>query len=202
MLDSSGIRVVGYLVVAGVAVCSYRSERRALADQRPSDSTTTDRWPTYWLLTAVVLVAMALGRAEAVGDVVAELGRERAREGGWYESRRELQAAAIDSIAVAWLLTVFVAIWRVPPRRRRYLPNVVAVSSLVAFAAARMISLHQIDAVLDRRDLGGVRIVTITELGLLALSVVTIALADRRPTWAPTPGDEPGAARHLTPDRR
>lgn len=207
VLDSSGTRVVAYVAVAALAAAWYVRERRSLAGPLALGEDARARWPAYWMLTAVVLATMAIGRAGALGDVVAELGREQARGGGWYERRRELQAGAVGVIATAWLLAVFVAIWRVPPRRRRYLPNVVVISSLVAFAAVRMISLHQIDALLYRRDIGGLRIVTIVELGLLAIASITIAIVDHRPA-TPASGsdgsdrDDPGADHSIAPGRR
>ncbi len=168
MLDSGRTRVVAYLMVAALAAVWYVRERRA------AERHDTDWWPTYWLLTALVLISMGVGRVGSLGDAVAEIGREQARSSGWYERRRDIQAIAIIIISIGWFLGVLLAIWRFPPRRRRYLPSVITITALAAFAGVRVISLHQVDTVLYRRDVVGIRIVSITELALLAAAATTI----------------------------
>lgn len=167
VLDSGRLRVGAYVVVAAQATWWGLRERRRIADHL------LDWWPTYWFLSALVLIVMGTARAGALGDLVTELGRDQARSSGWYESRRALQAGAVVAVAVAWAVGVLVAIWRVPPRRRRYLPHVLALSTLIAFAAVRIVSLHHIDSVLYRRDIAGIRIVSIVELTLLGATAGT-----------------------------
>jgi hypothetical protein len=87
---------------------------------------------------------------------------------------------------------VAVSLKNKPPRRRRYLAHIVALSAIIAFAAIRLVSLHQVDSVLYRRDIGGVRIVSIVELLMLvAATVVMITTArfspDPGPTGSPGP---------------
>jgi hypothetical protein len=171
VLDSGWFRVAAYGVAAALAAYWYRHERTA----PPSPA----RWPTYWLLTTVLLIVMGVARASAIGDLVFELGREPARSSGRYEIRRTLQAGAVVVIAGLWMTGVVVAVWRVPPLRRRYLPSVLIVSTLVMFGAIRLVSLHQIDTVLYRRDIGGVRIVAVAELTLLALTSLIMILVGR-----------------------
>jgi hypothetical protein len=70
----------------------------------------------------------------------------------------------------SWLIVVTVALWRTPERRRRYLPVGLMIVTLAAFAAVRAISLHQIDSLLYRTHVGGVRVATIIDLTLLVLT--------------------------------
>jgi hypothetical protein len=175
LLDSGSLRVGAYGVVAVLAVWWGIRERRGVA------ALGVDWWPTYWFLSASVLVMMGVARAGAVGDLVGDIGREQARSSGWYDARRTFQAIGVVAVAVVWAIGVIVAIWRVPPRRRRYLPHVVAFSTVIAFAAVRIVSLHHLDAVLYRRDIGGVRIVAILELSLLASTVVAAFVTSRFP---------------------
>ena len=65
-----------------------------------------------------------------------------------------------------------VAVWRVPERRRRYLPAALVVFTLVCFAGIRIISLHQVDTLLYNRPIRGVRIVAIVELTGVALTIL------------------------------
>jgi len=173
LLDSTRLRDVAYVVVAGLTIWAFVSERRLIGRDPGANASI---WPSYWLVTAGVVLAMAFGRA-GLADIVTEIGREQALERNWYEARREVQVVAVGLIGCAWFVAVVLAIWRVPPRRRRYLPNVLAVATLVALAAVRLISLHHIDALLYRTDIGGVRFVAFAELGILAGTVITIVWA-------------------------
>ncbi len=166
MIDSAGsnwIRVAGYLVVAALAqVARWRERRRAALDDGV--------WPPFWMLTGAVLVVMAIARAGSIGDAIGDLGRERAENSGWYQSRRPVQAVVVAAVGMGWLISVSVACWRTPERRRRYLPMGLAIVTLLAFAAIRIVSLHQIDSVLHRRHIGVIRVGTLTELLLLVVA--------------------------------
>jgi hypothetical protein len=118
---------------------------------------------------------MAVGRASNVSDLLTDIGREQARSGGWYEVRRSLQAWVIGAVAAVWAVTVAVAVWRVPERRRRYLPTAVVVFTLVCFIGVRLISLHQVDALLHNRNIRGVTIGAAIEVELLLLVVAVSA---------------------------
>jgi hypothetical protein len=171
--DSGVTRDLGYLMAAALAGVRFGLEHRGLRP-RPVSS-----WPVYWMLSAILLTFLGLSRATRVGGLIADVGRNQARSEGWYDARRTLQAAVVVVIAATWLIGVVIAVWRVPPRRRRYLPSVIMISALVAFAFVRVVSLHHIDALLYRRDVGGVRFVAVIELGLLAMTITTIVLVPR-----------------------
>jgi hypothetical protein len=121
-------------------------------------------------------------------DLFGDEVRARARAGGWYESRRKFQAVVVLGLGLAWLVTVFIAVWRVPERRRRYLPTIVAVVTLAAYAAIRVVSLHQIDGLLYRRRIGDVRFGTAVEFGLLAFAGVCTVLTVFTPARDRSPG--------------
>ena len=155
-------------------------------------------WPTFWFATGGLLLIMALGRASNVSDLLTELGREQARSGGWYEVRRSLQAWVIGAVAAVWGVTVAFAIWRVPERRRRYLPTAIVVFTLVCFIGIRLISLHQVDALLHNRYVRGVTIGAVIEVGLLLLVVAVTAWRFRRPKGAqPDHATEPRAEQSI-----
>lgn len=135
-------------------------------------------WAPFWLLTAALMVALAIGRLGDVGGVLADIGRDQAASRGWYASRRPYQAAVVIGVVTLWVVSVTVAIFRTPERRRRYLPMSLAAITIMAFAAVRVISLHQLDGLLQHRDLGGVKVGAVIELALLAI-------ASGVSTWVP-----------------
>ena len=168
LLDSGELRLVGYIVAAAAAIGVGGRERRSVA------KVDRDLWPTFWFLSALLLLAMGVARAVDLGDIISDVGRERAESSGWYESRRWFQAATVGTVATIWGISVVVAIWRVPERRRRYLPAAIVMFTLVCFASVRIVSLRHIDALLYNRDLSGVRVVAVAELALLATTITTM----------------------------
>ena len=98
----------------------------------------------------------------------------------WYESRRRLQGAVVATVGLTWFVAVTAACWRVPARRRRYLPMIVIVLTLGAYAAIRVVSLHQIDAILHRRHFAGVRYGTAIEYALLVVAGACALWTPRR----------------------
>jgi hypothetical protein len=166
--DSDGARVAAYLVATAIAGLSWWREHRRVGTDRAL-------WPTFWLLTGAFFLALALARALDLGGLATELGRGEAVERGWYDDRRKYQALGALIVGGIWVITVIVALWRVPARRRRYLPAALAVFTLMCFIGVRLISLHQIDALMYRRDLGSAPFGAVVELVLLAVAVLLTA---------------------------
>ena len=181
--DSDGVRVAAYLVAAAVAGVSWWRERRRVGADR-------SLWPTFWLLTGAFFLFLALARAVDLGGLATELGRSEAKERGWYDDRRKYQALGAAIIGGIWFVTVVIALWRVPARRRRYLPAALSVFTLMCFIGVRLISLHGIDALLYRRDLGGARFGAVVELALLGVAVLLTAF----PPPMGSVGERTGAA--------
>jgi hypothetical protein len=172
--DWNGVRVLGYLAVAVAAVFAGRREARR-AVHNPN------LWPRFWYFTAGMFLVMAFGRMANVAEILTDLGREEALATGWYDRRRRYQAMACGFISVAWFVTVFISIWRVPERRRRYLPMALITFSIICFAGIRLFSLHHIDALLYRRQLAGAGVGAVMEsLGLLVAFAATFWRPRRR----------------------
>jgi hypothetical protein len=167
--DSDGGRVLAYLVATAVALLAWwREHRRGRSDP--------GLWSPFWLLSAAFFLAMAVARATDLGGLATELGRSEALEQGWYDERRRIQAYGAALVGAGWLVTVAVALWRVPARRRRYLPAALSMFTLMCFIGVRLISLHQIDALLYRRELAGAQFGAVVELAILAVAVVLTAV--------------------------
>ena len=175
-LDSTAFAVVLYALAGTTAIVLGIVERQRGSASDPR------LWPTFWFATGVLLLIMAAGRASNASDLLTELGRERARSGGWYDVRRSLQAWVIGAVAAVWAVTVAIAVWRVPERRRRYLPTAIVVFTLVCFIGIRLISLHQVDALLHNRDVRGVTVGAAIEVGLLLLVLAVSAWRFRQPS--------------------
>jgi hypothetical protein len=172
--DSNWLRVAGYLVVA---ILCFVAARREEPDSPGS-------WPPFWILTGVLFLVMALGRVGDLADLMTDTLRRRAESQGWYDSRRRVQGLFVAGLALAWFISVLVSVWRVPQRRRRYLPMIVVVLTVGFYAAIRIVSLHQLDSVLYRHREAGVRNGTLIEFALLCVAGVCAI-------WTPTRGSNP-----------
>jgi hypothetical protein len=179
LADSNLVRVVGYLVVA--SACCLAGARELRSGRRG-----TSLWPPFWFLTAAVFAVMAVGRATDLAEVVADVGRREAIAAGWYEGRRRYQVVVVGAFFAAWFVTVVAALWRVPERRRRYLPMALLTVTIGCFAAIRLVSLHQIDAVLYRRQIVGVNLGAVAELALLVLATALALWARALPGFQAT----------------
>jgi hypothetical protein len=167
-LGANWFRVIAYSVAAAAALhAGVRERRRAGVED--------GIWPTFWFVTAGLFLLVAVARATDLGGWATALGRKEAVSQGWYTHRRKLQALVVGSIGAAWFLTVVAALLRFPVRRRRYLPAAIVVLTLMGLAGVRLVSLHQIDAVLYHRSIAGVRIGAILELiGVVVAVAVTL----------------------------
>lgn len=181
-MNSHWARVIGYALLVALSFVALARERRRASE-------VDGVWPPFWLWTAGFLAVMAVGRAGDIGSLLGDLGRGRAVDSGWYESRRPLQAAVVAALGVGWFVVVSVACWRTPERRRRYLPMGIMVVTLAAYAAIRVVSLHQVDGLLHRRELAGVRVGTVIESTLLLVTaLVTLWVPPDRQVRIEGPG--------------
>lgn len=171
-LDSTWCAVSLYLLIflltLGLGALEFA---RGRTDASPS------LWPTFWFVTAALVLGMALGRAFAAGQFLADLGRHRALSEGWYPGRRSAQARVVGVIALIWGTIVAVSIVRVPKRRRRCIPTALAIFTLVGYAGIRIMSLHQVDVLLYDRYVKGVSYGAIVELTLLLCTLLFTFLA-------------------------
>ncbi|MGI9598755.1 MAG: hypothetical protein ACR2QK_21505 [Acidimicrobiales bacterium] len=190
LLETSAARFVAYGLAAAACFVAERRERHQTSG-RPGESR-----HGFWLAAGVLLVLLGTMRAVGVASVAADIGSAQARSLGWYDRRSPIQILVGAAVATGWLIAVVTVLRRVgPSRRRRHLAAAVVLLTIVVFATARFISLHRIDAFLERTGVIGIELGTLVELSLLAgLFVITIPLGmstsgSRRP--GPSDGGAP-----------
>ena len=166
--QEDSLRLAAYLLAAlATFYVGWRERAVPVSERRDGE------WPVFMFLTTAVLLVMAVGVSGHLDDWIADIGRQRARADGWYDRRRELQAVVVGAVGAIWFVVTAVAIWRVPERRRRYLPLALVVFTTMCFAGVRLVSLHQIDVALHQRRVLGAEIGFVIETSLLALVMVT-----------------------------
>ena len=173
-LNSDWLRTVSY--IAAIVTCAWAG-RHGLNPGAPDRS---ELWPRFWFAAAGVLTALLIGRVTGVGATALSFGRTEAINGGWYWSvRRRLQGAAIVGVGTASLVSIVLMARMMGSRTRQYVAPLVCVVGLAGFGATRIVSLHQLDALLYRRPIFGARIASLIELVLTAVLVGLAAKAGR-----------------------
>lgn len=117
---------------------------------READRPETRRSALVWAGLALVLASLSFFTITEIGQILVEDVRQEARSEGWYMARRPMQARVILGILVAAVLGYGALLVRLRSKRRRYLPAVTASAYLLALNAVRLVSLHQVDAILGK----------------------------------------------------
>ena len=187
LLNSEWIGIASYVVAAVACICAGQRERHA------GSTPTAEVWPWFWTLAGGSLVLMAVARIGRVGGRLYFVGRREAEAGGWYGSRRPLQAFVVAILAVVALAIVIVGVRRIGVAGRRYAPTLVMLFGLFLFSLIRIVSLHQIDSVLYRHPIHGVRVGPVLDLFCTGLLLVAIRFGhvDRGPLFDTTRRQSP-----------
>jgi hypothetical protein len=165
VIEHSGSRAAGYATVAVLAAVVWWRGRG-----------NEGAWSSFWMLMFGLLAVMAFARLSDVGDLVTDIGRDRARDAGWYGSRRVVQATVMVLGAALGAVAAALVIARAPQRWNRFVPVSLAVTALLVFVVVRLVSLRHVDDVIHGRHVGGVRVGTLVEYVLLVVTGVMVAL--------------------------
>src|SRR4051794_27974105 len=171
---------IAFVLSLGALVSARRAGHEPASVSR-RDAADQHRIGVIWLAVAAVLGALLVNRQfDLLTHLIRSLRRSAYAE-GWYERRREYQAAVIAGFLLAGvvLLAALAVVLRHLVRR----VGVVAAATvaLVVFVCIRAVSLHHVDHLLG---LGGSDVVNGTiELGLLGVIIgaTFVWLRDERP---------------------
>jgi len=149
------VTVIAYAVALFLCLRAYRRCKlfpEAAAERR------------IWGLLSAGLLALGINKQLDLQTALTEAARGLARQQGWYEGRRPIQAAFVLGVAVLGALTA-IWMWRQarkggPALRHAILGAVV----LTAFVVIRAASFHYVD-ILIGESLVGLRLNVILELG-------------------------------------
>lgn len=152
------LAVTGYVMAAGLCWL-----------QRGPTSESRER--LFWLLSALFLLGLGINKQLDLQTALTALGRQLARDGGWYGERRTFQTAVIFA---GLLLAPGVAIalaWLTRGMRARVLVTLAGLGLLGAFVILRAASFHHLDVAM-RTPVFGLKLHTVLELA--GIAVVTI----------------------------
>lgn len=136
----------------------------AVAAARRRAAGSREAWA--WLLVAVALVLFAALRLTAIHEDAIASVRELARQQGWYEQRKALQGSLLQVLLASAVLVMLLFTVAIRTLRPAILTAVTGVTLLGMLSAARAMSFHRLDYVLQR-PLGPLNLAQFEELVLL-----------------------------------
>jgi hypothetical protein len=145
--DSS---IMGWFTVVLYFCAAYRCFRLA----RDRNVTLVRRERSVWWLFTLALVTLGINKQLDLQSALTEIGRILAREQGWYEERRLVQAEFIGLVGLLGLASITLLIWitRWMPAATRVAVTGGAV--LVTFVVVRAASFHHFDRLIGRSLVG------------------------------------------------
>lgn len=129
----------------------------------------------FWLMLAVVMLALAINKQLDLQTLLTKIGREHAKTHEWYENRRSFQIRFIYTAMVAGVLVglaLLALTWRQWRRNALALAGLTLVGTFVVVRAA---SFHSVD-ILIGTEIAGIRVNWILELGGITLIVCAATL--------------------------
>jgi hypothetical protein len=142
------------------------------------------REASVWWLFTLGLIALGINKQLDLQSALTEIGRILAREQGWYEERRVLQAEFIGLLGLLGLVSIAFLVWitrRMPAATRAAVAGGVA---LVAFVAVRAASFHHFDLLIGRRLLG-MKVNWVFEIGGISIILAATYFRALRPARRP-----------------
>ncbi|MFM7051853.1 MAG: hypothetical protein ACKOYN_06945 [Planctomycetota bacterium] len=147
---------MGWITVALYACAAWLAFEAALRARSLADVSGRPGWRVeaarrarlgrFWFAVAAFLVLLGLNKQLDLQRLVTQIGRDIARDGGWYRDRKPVQiAVAVGALALG-VVGTGVAAWMLRDIIARVWVALVGLLVLFVFIAARVNSLHQIDA--------------------------------------------------------
>ena len=133
-----------------------------------------------WLGIAVLMALLCLNKQLDLQSLLTNIGRIVAKQGGWYDERRTVQFWFVVAIALAGIAAIAFLLWKTRSIFRGRTLLLFGLSMLLLFVVMRAVSYHQVGVFLGKQILG-LKLNWILELGSIALVAVSAVQAARRP---------------------
>ncbi len=122
----------------------------------------------FWWGVTVALCLLGVNKQLDLQTWFTEVGRDMAKQDGWYERRHDIQTAFIFSVAVCFSGLAASVAWGLQGHWRTYFRVWFGMALLMFFILVRAASFHHVDRWL-MSGIGGLRLNWVFELGGLAL---------------------------------
>lgn len=147
---------IGWTTVALYLVAAWLAVEAAIRTRRLDDISPRGDWRResarrarlrwFWFSTAAVLLLLGLNKQLDLQRLVTQIGRDIAKEGGWYRDRKPVQVALAFVALGAGVAAMGWVAWMLRDVASRIGVALAGLLVLFVFIAARINSLHAIDA--------------------------------------------------------
>jgi len=151
--------VFAYFATAALCAWTARSILHGIPEKERGR-----QYLAWWLMT-LFLIALGINKQLDLQSLFTAIGRQMAREQGWFDERRKIQFAFILGMMAAATLVMGSIAWAIRFRWREYGLMFVGVVFASSFIVIRAASFHHFESI----RLGGVRLHRIIELGAILL---------------------------------
>lgn len=153
------IITVGYFVVCGLCVWAGWKEREN------RDRASEKLIPQFWFVLAGLLFFLGWNKQLDLQTLFTQIGRDAARDEGWYQNRRPVQAVFVVIFGLLGAAAVGAGIYFMRDVWKRYRVAYTGIIYLGVFVVIRAASFHHIDTVLYHLPVMKYWVNTILELG-------------------------------------
>jgi len=145
-----------------------------------------------WLLVAALMTFLCLNKQLDLQSLFTDIGRVISKKFGWYGQRREFQKWFVLGVLAASALGSVVFLITCRTFWKTHFLLAVGLVFLLTFILVRAISFHHVDVLL-RKEMGGLRMNWILELGGIAMIWLAALIDWRNPKKPPKPAWKPAA---------
>ncbi len=151
---------LAYFIVTFLCFWSGLAEKKSILDANRS-------WGHFlWFGLAILLFVLGLNKQLDLQTLMISLGREIAKENGWYDIRRDVQLVFIILIATFSFLSLSAMIWWLRSSWKKYWLIIFGLILITLFVVIRAASFNHVDYLLSRwRVIGPFKMKYVVELG-------------------------------------
>lgn len=176
------LTVVAYLVTGWLCLRALQTEKAP--PPRPLHKTVpaifrvlVKRWPSppaparraaVWLVIAAIMFGLGINKQFDFQTLLTEIGRDLARDGGWYHLRRHVQVAFIIVVLILGLAGLAAMLWLTRGNLRDLRLPLLGLTLVGMFVVIRATSFQKVD-ILIKMDFAGIRMNWLLELGGIAI---------------------------------
>lgn len=145
--------IMGWLTVAAyfiVAVLCLRAYKTA----RPPTIFDSGAITRIWLGLGLLFIALGTNKQLDLQSLLTQMARAIVREAGWYEHRRQLQAAFIIALVLGGSMAIIWLFWLTRHALKTYGLALAGAVFTITFVIVRAASFHRVDEMLGWTMLG------------------------------------------------
>jgi hypothetical protein len=137
------IITLAYFIACGLCVWAGVKERESFRVSRESLV-----WQ-FWFAAAGILLLLGFNKQLDVQSLLTQVGRDAAQSGGWYSSRRAVQALFVLVMIALGVGAGILGYRKMRLVWRRYRLPLIGITLLATYVIVRMASFHHVDILLN-----------------------------------------------------